>query len=359
MEGYLKINDCSDRNELQELLANTKDAYFKEILRFCIDWLEGLEELKIKTSGSTGTPKVICLKREQLEASAKKTIAFFSLESQHTALLPINFKFIGGKMLVVRAIIAGMSLVVVKPGKNPFEELPDNGEVDFVSLVPLQVNYIIENGLLERLNTVNKGVLIGGASLEEEQERILREKVSVPIYLSYGMTETSSHIALRNLHKEHQKFDVLEGIKIGQDDRGCLWIEGDVTLSNRLETNDVVEISNSRSFQWLGRYDDVINSGGLKLFPEVLERKLKEVLDVLGLEFNFFISSIQDNYLGEKIVLVYEGEKLGKSQVMNIKQTASKQGVHKYELPKVFLNLKEFPLTESGKVDKRKALLMC
>lgn len=307
---------------------NPEIPWEKEILEFWNEWNSPTEFIISKTSGSTGIPKEIQLPKSAMKRGAAMTGKFFGLEEGKSTLLCLPVQFIAGKMMLVRAIELKLKLYCIEPkSKIDFEE-----EFYFVPMTPMQV----ENSL----NVIPKieNLLIGGAPLSDSLRSKL-EKIPVKCFESYGMTETITHIALKEISEEF--FTTLDGISIRKDERDCLVIKTPY-FEEEIVTNDIVELKNISQFKWLGRFDNVINSGGIKILPEQIEQKLKPFI-----EKAFIITSLPDKTLGQKLILIIEG-----NRTLNFELRTSNFG--KYEIPKEVYFVKEFPRTESGKIIRDK-----
>lgn len=331
-------------NSTQSL--NPTSEFEKNAFEFIQQWQKGQQSFELNTSGSTGTPKPIVIHRDQMIASANATIKALALKTDENALLCMNSAFIGGKMMIVRALIHKMNLVLVEPVGDPLNELTD--EVQFTAMVPLQVYNSLQNeGSYEKLMKF-RTLLIGGGAVDRRlQDKI--QKLETKVYSSYGMTETVSHIALKQLNgiEKDKSFRVLDGIKINTDDRDCLIINGSVTRNKDITTNDIVEIKGHNSFEWIGRADNVINTGGIKIQSEVLEAKIQSLLTKKGLNNAFFVIGKSDEKLGQRIELFIEADKV----IEGIKETLE-AGLNKFERPKQINYREQFALTPTGKIDK-------
>jgi O-succinylbenzoic acid--CoA ligase len=323
-----------------ELLAEA--LYLKEngqlferaIGNFLLDWLNNETYVFVHTSGSTGKPKQIVLEKSAMIASAKSTGTFFNLQPKNTALLCLSADYIAGKMMLVRAIILGLHLDTTEPNSNPLQ----NKEFDFVAMVPMQVA-----NSLTHLHLV-KTLLIGGAKVScQLAESIL--KTSCNTFESYGMTETISHIAIKQIGEKW--FTILPNVSISADDRNCLVIEAFQLSPDKIFTNDIVEILNETQFVLKGRIDNIINSGGVKIFPEEVEEKLAKYIPS-----RFFIASLPDEKLGEKVILVVEGSPF------EIDKTIFSE-VSKYQIPKEIVFVGKFVETETNKINRKKTLEKC
>ncbi|MNE40696.1 2-succinylbenzoate--CoA ligase [compost metagenome] len=265
--------------------------------------------------------------------SALATGDFFGLEPGDKALLCLPTQFIAGKMMLVRSLILGLELDVVSPSLHPLEL--NTTTYDFVAMVPLQVQNSIE-----RLSKVRK-LIIGGAKLDSAiEEKLLPLKTE--IYETYGMTETITHIAAKRLGDS--VFSILPNVRISQDDRQCLIINVATISDEPIITNDLVELLNEQQFKFLGRIDNVINSGGVKLIPEQIEAKL-----IGKIANRFFVTGLPDTTLGEKLVLVVEGEKQEFAPDFF-------EVLGKYEKPKEIVFVSKFKENENGKLLRKPSL---
>lgn len=337
-------------------LSLTPSEY--KILEFCQKWLQGQEYFEVHTSGSTGTPKPISLHRSQMEASARQTLQALGLKKGSKTLLCMNPTYIGGKMMLVRAMEHQMELMVLEAEADPFSQLPADTQLDFTALVPLQLESILQNphskSILNRMQTV----IIGGAPVSWQLRQQVQDLQPI-LYSTYGMTETVSHIALQPLNGNGDTpyYTAFPDIKLSQDERGCLVIEGEVTGGKRIVTNDVVELSDLNRFRWVGRADNIINSGGVKIQLEKIDHIAAEHLAAIGHSRNLFAWGIPDERLGQKLVLVVEGPPLQKEVEAQWKELLAHQLV-KYEQPKEVLYWPEFCLTASGKIQKPQTLAL-
>lgn len=337
IHNFFKLNGVYfDSNELRiaaYYLIKEGDAHEKALGDFLLDWFDEKTYIDLQTSGTTGAPKLIRKNKQALVNSALATGDFFELKPGDTALCCLPVQFIAGKMMLVRSFILGLAIDFVAPNSNPLENL--DKKYDFVAMVPLQV----QNSLNE-LHKVKK-LIIGGAKMNNSLEKKLLG-IKTKVYETYGMTETITHIAAKKIGD--QAFSILPNVSISQTEKDCLIIDAPKVSEERLFTNDLVQILNDNQFVLLGRIDHVVNSGGIKLIPEKIEGKLADAIAA-----RFFVGGISDATLGEKLVLVIEGEKQEIDEsIFTI--------LDKYEKPKAVFFVPEFEITESGKI-KRKAIL--
>ena len=268
--------------------------------------------------------------------SALATADYFKLQPGNNALLCLPARFIAGKMMLVRTFIIGLELDIL-PSSSNLEALSSEKTYDFVALVPLQAQNSID-----KLSQFKK-IIIGGASVSSELSLKL-QNLNNEIYETYGMTETISHIAAKRIGSE--MFSVLPNVTIASDDRDCLVVNVPFISVNTIITNDIVEIISPTTFKWKGRYDHVINSGGVKLFPEQIESKIAKHLTV-----SFFITGIPDALLGQKVILVLEGSEFELPKSLFEK-------LDKYEIPKDVFFVTQFERTATAKINIKKTLLL-
>lgn len=325
-----------------------------EILRFCHDWLSGQESFMVHTSGSTGEPKPITLSRKQMQASARQTVQALGLAAGDHALLCMNPAYIGGKMMLVRAMEHQLYITALEAEADPLAKVPPDIQVDFCALVPLQLEATLQNPHSRDIIGRMKAVIIGGAPVNSQLRSQLKA-VNTPIFSTYGMTETVSHIALQRLNgpATSDYFHAFPEVRLSQDERGCLIIEGEVTGGRRLITNDVVELQENNRFRWIGRADNIINSGGIKIQLEKIDRLAEDILNRQGIKRKLFSWGMPDKRLGQRLVLVMEGTPITEKEKENLfKQFALEAG--KYEQPKEIYFTENFIKTSSGKIQKEK-----
>lgn len=328
------------------------NGYEGKVLDFCRQWLNGAQEFGLRTSGSTGKPQLVTMSRRQLAASANRTGDYFDLGPGDRMLVCLNCEFVGGLMMLVRAFERRMHLTIVEPHADPLALVPATAQFDFASFVPLQLRAVLEAGHASRLDKM-KAILVGGATVETSLEKAL-QTLKVSVYLTYGMTETASHIALRRLNGPDASpyYRVLSGIGVGQDTRGCLTVRADVTNDVLITTNDRVHFLDEHTFEWLGRADFVINSGGVKVQAEKVEKVLEVALMELGISGRrAFVSGQPDSRLGEQVTAFVEGKPLPASQEKQL-LTLLTERLDRYERPRGIIYAPQFRTTASGKLDR-------
>lgn len=331
-----------DLYEVAYSFVKEGEGYEQVFGHFLMDWIDKRDYITINTSGSTGKPKTIQVKKQAMVNSAIATGDFFDLRPGQKALHCLPSNYISGKMMLIRAMILGLELDIVNPTSQP--TFIKSKEYDFCAMTPMQLV-----NTLHRTQNI-KTIIVGGAKVSNSLKEAIKNHPA-RIFETYGMTETVSHFALKQLNNfsEEQRnkseyFKVLPGISISQDQRNCLVVEVPYISSDKIITNDVVEIHSETEFEWIGRYDNVVNTGGVKVFPEQIENKLAGIIDK-----RYIIASEPDEVLGEKLILVIEGE-------TNELDPSVFDGLEKFERPKKVYNVKKFIETGFGKIQRKKTL---
>lgn len=331
--------------ELKDFLPDLQEAgapHEAAMADFLLDWFSDSNSIKLKTSGSTGKPKKLVLSKSSMIHSAKTTGEALELAAGTEALLCLSPEYIAGKMMLVRALVLGWHLHVVAPSNDALVEY--DSEYDFAALVPYQV--------LTQLNALNKvgKILIGGGPVSKSLEALL-QPLKVKAYASYGMTETVSHVALRLINgpEKSYAFKAVSGVSFSTDSRDCLVIHAPEITPEPLVTNDMVTLEDQQTFTWLGRFDNIINSGGVKINPETVEHALSGKISA-----PYFIASEPDDLLGQRIILVVESPPK-KPASTGITQDIF-QDLPKYSHPKKIYGVSRFLYTETGKIRRKEVL---
>ena len=341
----------ADIREYPARLDAPVNGYEAKVLDFMRQWLNGTQEFGLTTSGSTGPPQPLALRRRQLEASAQRTADLLDLGPGDRALVCLNCEFIGGMMMLVRGLERHLHLTVVEPQGNPLDLTAPDATFDFAAFVPLQLRAMLAAGQAPRLNAM-KAILVGGATVDAGLAAEIAA-LRVPVYHTYGMTETCSHVALRRLNGPDAttSYRVLPGIAAGQDERGCLTLRGDVTDDQLIVTNDLVSLLDAHTFEWLGRADFVINSGGIKVPAEKVELVLDVALAELGQARRCFVAGRPDERLGQQVTAFIEGAALAADEEEQL-QSLLAQRLGKYERPRALVYVPAFASTANGKLDR-------
>ncbi|HYG00995.1 MAG TPA: AMP-binding protein [Chryseosolibacter sp.] len=331
--------------------AKAKTDFERSTFEFMHAWLSGQEMFTIQTSGSTGTPKRISIHRSQMITSAKLTGEALNLRTGTSAVVALDTKYIAGMMMLVRSLELGLKIIAVEPASNPFNNFPEGMTIGFTALVPYQVQHVLESKHPQILNAIST-CIIGGAPLNENIEGRVRS-FALNAFITYGMTETISHIALKRISPfREQSFTCLPEISVSADERSCLVIQAPY-LHEPVITNDVVSIFNNHQFEWRGRYDNVINSAGVKISPELLENEIGQLFTRRSLKQPFFFFGIPDGSLGERLVMIFESPAPAADVIREVKETLLR-AFSAYHVPKEFYEAAAFIYTPTRKVNRQK-----
>lgn len=304
---------------------------------FLEEWHSPMPHITAHTSGSTGTPKEIHLPKEDMRVSARATNRRFGIDASSTLLLPLSPDYIAGKMMLVRAAEARCRIIVERPSNTLLTH--DYGcIIDLMAVVPSQCASLMENPVARRCL---RNLIIGGAPLTPETEHQL---AAAPwqSFATYGMTETCSHVALRALGQP--LYSAMPGVTFDTDSRGCLVINAPSYSFGTLTTNDVITLASPTGFEWRGRYDNVINSGGVKLHPEELEALLAPHINCA-----FYLDGIPDCKWGTALRLTAEESPASAEKLMAICRNI----LPAHAVPKSIRILPVLPRTSSGKILRR------
>ena len=328
----------------EKAVCHDSAEWERDVYRFIGTWFDTSDIVCQWSSGTTGQKKKLLLPKKSMVASARNTCEFFGLKGGDTALLCLPVDYIAGKMMVVRAIFAKMNLVLAEPSGTP--DLSGFENIDFCAMVPLQAMALIEKG--HGLQKIRK-LIIGGAEIHRDLERKLRG-LSTEVFATYGMAETCSQVAIRMVNgaRNALPYVAMAGIKLSIDERNCL-VVGASYLDNPVVTNDVVQLVDNKTFCWRGRFDNLINSGGVKIVPEEIETIVsgKTGRDCAVL-------ALPDKKLGHKVVLVIEekGEKIAKETVMKM----IRENISLHSRPKKIYFVERFPRNGNYKIDRAELL---
>lgn len=336
-QTLLVEGECYSRYRLPEALS----PIMKDLLDFLTEWFNEEEFFTVYTSGSTGEPKSMRVKKEQMMQSACMTCSFFKLMPEDKVLLCMPLTYIAGKMMVVRALVGKLDLYVISPAGHPLVDT--SVAFRFAPMIPLQVFNSLqipkERLRLEQIDIL----LLGGGGIDNYLEN---ELYLFPnkVYISYGLTETLSHIALRRINGSEASscYHPLPSVSLSQSPDDTLIIDAPLVCSYQLETNDRVEIYPDGSFKILGRKDNVVNSGGIKIQIELVEQELKGIISS-----SFAITSVPHPKFGEALVLLVKSP-----MDVSTLQKKIKTLLPAYRLPKNILEVENIPLTTSGKINR-------
>jgi len=354
LSRHFILNDRKySREELIEysgevVRSDYEEDWNKALFRFIRDFLDEKICIRQLTSGTTGPAKSVELSRSAMVRSSMMTLESFGLAHGDSALLWLPVDYIAGKMMVVRALVGGLNLLTHKPSGDPMGSF--DGNVDFAAMVPLQLYESLKEP--ERLTRIKKLLIGGGEISRSMRDELIR--ISTPeIFETFGMSETYTHFAFRRISGTDPQtcFKVLKGISIELDSRGCLVVDVPGVTVGKVVTNDQARLCGQDEFEWLGRFDNLINSGGIKINPEKLEEKIRKILDI-GLEI--VVSGIPDQRLGEKVVLVIQSSQDSEDLPLADWFSSLRKTLQKPELPGAVYIIPEFPRNEAMKILRKK-----
>ena len=332
----------------------------KSLEEFLEEWNTPSPYVHVQTSGSTGRPKPMLVEKRRMRASARITCDFLGLKPGDTALLCMSLDYIAGKMMVVRSLERGLKLITVEPSGHPLANSPLStlhSPLDFAAMVPMQVYNSLQVPEERECLRQIRHLIIGGGAIDEAMEVVLKDFPNA-VWSTYGMTETLSHIALRRLNgpEASEWYTPFSSVKVSLNEEHCLVIDAPEVCAEPLVTNDIAELSTLHSplstlhsqistcrFRILGRRDNVICSGGIKIQIEEVERQLRPYLRV-----PYLLSKRPDQKFGEVAVLLTEGSINEARQICEVH-------LPKYHLPKAYLHVDRIPMTETGKPARKQA----
>ena len=314
---------------------------------FLAQWNDTSDVIEVHTSGSTGKPKRLLVEKQRMVNSARITCDFLGLKEGDSALLCMPLDYIAGKMVVVRSLVSHLHLISVTPSSHPLKDVTQ--PIDFAAMVPLQVySSMQEPAERERLLSI-RHLIIGGGAIDDSLESQLQQFPNA-VWSTYGMTETLSHIALRRISGENSSlwYSPLDGVDVSLSSDSCLEIYAPQVNPEKLHTNDIAELrtlpDGSKEFRILGRKDNVIDSGGIKIQAEEVERLLRPHLSC-----GFMITKVSDARLGEAVTLLVE------SDDAYLALSICKHVLPKHWVPRHVLPISHIPLTATGKPARAEA----
>lgn len=344
-DQLLTLNGSTyNKAQIKELVRSTKvnkSPEMSDLFTFLSYWFDESDTLIVQTSGSTGAPKKWKVRKDRMMQSARLTCEFLDLRRGDTALLCMNLRYIGAMMIVVRSLVCGLNLIVRPASGHPLKDV--NQPIDFAAMVPLQVYNTLQSfDEKEKLIRV-KCLIIGGGTVDERLQQALSD-FPYPIYSTYGMTETLSHIALRRLNgsEASSRYVSFDSVCLSLSAEQTLVIDAPLVSDGVLVTNDIAHLYPDGTFEILGRKDNVINSGGIKIQIEQLEQQINKHFDL-----PFAVTSVPDCKLGEAVVMLIAGD----VDIQALLRLFS-DVLPAYHSPKYLITVDSIPLTETGKIDR-------
>lgn len=335
---------AADRVQLCRLSVAEPDVALRDVYMFLAEWFSDEPDVEVQTSGSTGAPKRMRVGKSRMICSACRTCAFLSLREGDTALLCMNMKYIGAKMMVVRALVAGLRLLVRPASGMPLSDVHE--KIDFLSVVPMQLYRCMQDDEGRKRLAGVRRVIVGGGAVDESLRMRLQE-LPCEVYSTYGMTETLSHVALRRLNGAcaSSHYVPFEGVGLSLSGRGTLVIDAPGICEEKIVTNDVVRLYADGTFTVSGRIDNVVNSGGIKIQIEEDESLLHDCIPV-----PFALTSVPDECLGEALVLLLHDDcRMSDAELRAVMCKV----LPRYHVPRRIVRVPCIPETGNGKVDRK------
>ena len=312
-----------------------------DLYLFLNEWFDASPVITVHTSGSTGVPKELVVRKDRMMQSARLTCEFLNLQAGDTALLCMNLRYIGAMMVVVRSLVAGLNLIVRPASGHPLSDIEE--PLRFAAMVPLQVYNTLrvpeEKARLEQTDIL----IIGGGAVDDSLEAKM-SALPTAVYSTYGMTETLSHIALRCLNGDtaSKHYYPFPSVELSLSAESTLVIKAPLICGEVLQTNDIACLYPDGSFTIAGRKDNVINSGGIKIQAEEMEKRLRPFIPV-----PFVVTSVPDPRLGQALTLLIAGQ-------VDVRELESKLQtvLDAYHRPRHIFMTESIPQTENGKTDR-------
>lgn len=326
---------------LKAAIGEDESSPLSDVYEFLLRWFDESSFITVHTSGSTGAPKELIVSKEKMMQSARLTCEFLDLREGENALLCMNLRYIGAMMVVVRSLVAGLNLIVRAASSHPLADVEDS--LRFAAMVPLQVYNTLqipeEKERLQRTEIL----IIGGGDINAMLETKI-QALPGAVYSTYGMTETLSHIALRRLNgpSASSHYRPFSSVRLSLSAEKVLMIKAPLICDDVLTTNDIAHIYSDGSFKILGRKDNVINSGGVKIQAEEIEKIIHSVISM-----PFVITSVPDERLGQAVTLLIEGQ----AEPPQIKEQIQRL-LPRYHRPIYVRMVDQIPLTGNGKIDR-------
>lgn len=276
--------------------------WLRDVAKVWVRWCAGDEPgMVVETSGTTGSPKVVSHARASVLASVNDTIQHWHLVPGTRAAMVLPATFVAGQAMLIRALEGAWDLTLVQPSSQPAWD----GAMDFVAMTPHQAD-----GWLERGSGSTQTLLLGGGPVSRTLlDKLLNSNRAAFVWESYGLSETITHVAarpLKDLDGLEGAFVPLPSATIGVNDDGCAVVHAPSRGIHHLPTNDCIEELPAGGFRWLGRADDVINSGGVLVHPQTVERAFESIMPAWVSDWAAFGKA--DDALGEAVVLRVDGQ---------------------------------------------------
>lgn len=317
--------------------------------------------IMIPTGGSSGKIKFAIHTWQTLTASVKGFTEYFSIDSVNSfCILPLYH--VSGLMQFIRSLTTGGKLVITTSKKLENCQIPNiKPEEFFISLVPTQLQKLLQNIELTQWLSKFSTVLLGGAPPWEE----LLEKArfhQIRLAPTYGMTETASQIATLKpdefLKGKFNSGKILPHAKIIIDNQsGNINIQSQSLAlgyypqiwenRNNFVVDDIGFLDHQDYLHIIGRNSDKIITGGENVYPTEIEsaiRKTQMVIDVC-------VIGIADKHWGQALTAIYTPKNKNISHIEI--QNQLKNQLSKFKIPKYWISLTNLPRNVQGKINRQ------
>lgn len=325
-------------------------------------WLDATDDqqLVIETSGSTGRPKRALLSREAMLASAEASA--FRLRGSGPWVLALPSSYVAGVNVIVRSLFAGFEPVVLDEhglawAINEAEIRGGRGSA-FISLVPTQLARALDSGAdRQALAGSVHTVLLGGGPIDPAL-RTRAEEAGIDVVATYGSSETSGGCVYDG--------QPLDGVSLGLTEDGRIRIAGPVLFDGYLDdadltaqtlvdgwyvTSDLGTVDADGRLSVLGRVDDMVITGGVKVPALVVARRLAEHPAVVAAE----VVGVPDDEWGQAVVAVVATPGLASMPALRVAEARDwVAAAHpRTWAPQRLVVVEELPLLPNGKVDRQ------
>ncbi len=326
-------------------ISSDSEITFEDVRK---QWLDSSTWIEARSSGSTGTPKIIKLSKKLIRTSALATNTFFGITSDSLLYSCVAPRFIGGKMMLIRAIEAGAHFAFEAPSNTPVGLLDINSPIDLLAVVPSQMYWILDN--VSRLPPI-RNIIVGGSAIPAPLRKAIADS-QFNVFETYGMTETASHIALRPVSHTPVAFTPFPGVELSLDSRGCLCIKRE--NFEPVQTNDIATLANDGTFEIIGRFDNVIITGARKVIPDDIETRLTDL--ITG---DFAVSWVTDDKWGALITLCITDRIWATSKRRQNLAEEIYRRLEPHQRPRILVGIDTLPYTPMGKLNRQELHAIC
>ncbi len=317
--------------------------------------------IMIPTGGSSGKIKFAIHTWQTLTASVLGFTEYFQINTVNSfCILPLYH--VSGLMQFIRCFTTKGKLVITESKKLEISQLPNiNPSEFFISLVPTQLERILQNPDLTQWLSRFATVLLGGAP-PWDNLLIKARFHQIRLAPTYGMTETASQIVTLKpdefLQGKFNSGKILPHAKIIIDNKSKnikiqsqslalgyyphIWEDAD-----NFAVDDIGFLDDQGYLHILGRNSDKIITGGENVYPIEVEsaiRKTNLVLDVC-------VIGIDDKYWGQALTAIYipNNENISSLEI----ETQLRKQLSKFKIPKYWISLPDLPRNTQGKINRQ------